>query len=137
MPKSGTLSVDLKVSLLGQGVATVLIAGILAVIFFLQASLLAFLLALVALLALWAWLMQRINRFRWRRLTVSHDGGQIILISRDKYREAGRIARRYLISPAACCFTVEGDRGRHLLCLFPDSTGRSADWRKLVTALRG
>lgn len=136
MSKSGTLSVDLKVSLLGQGLVTVLLALVVAVIFFVQASLLVFLGALVVLLAVWAWLMQRINGFRWRRLALSHDGEHVVLIGRDKYREAGRISRRFLISPAVCCFRVEGERRPYLLCLFSDSAD-SADWRKLVAALKG
>ncbi|MFW5926587.1 MAG: protein YgfX [Wenzhouxiangella sp.] len=135
MARSGTRSVDLKVSLLGQGLVTVAIAAILVAIFFIQVSLLVFLGALVVLVAIWAWLMQRINTFRWRRLTVSHDGEQVILIGRDKYREAGRIARRYAINPLVCCFSVEGERGRHLLCLFSDSTA-SGQWRKLVDVLK-
>lgn len=136
MSKSGTLSVNLKVSLLGQGLVTVLLALVVAVVFFIQASLLVFLGALVVLLAVWAWLMQRINGFRWRRLALSHDGEHVVLIGRDKYREAGRISRRFLINPAVCCFRVEGERRRYLLCLFSDSTD-SADWRKLVAALKG
>lgn len=136
MTKSGTLAVDLKVSLLGQGLVTVVIALIVAVIFFIQASLMVFLGGMIVLLALWAWLMHRINTFRWRRLTLSHDGEHVVLIGRDKYREAGRIGRRFIINPAICCFRVEGERRRYLLCLFSDSTD-STHWRKLVATLKG
>ena len=130
MPKGGSLSVDLKVSLLGQGVVTVLAAVVVAVIFYLQVSLWAFLAVLVAVILVWAWLMHRINRFRWRRLVVSHHGDQIVLIGRDKYREAGRFGKSLVISPFVSCFSVHGERHRYWLCLFADSTD-STSWRKL------
>lgn len=135
MPTGGTLSVDLKVSLLGQGLVTVLAGTALAVIFFLQISIWIFLGALVVIALIWAWLMHRINRFRWRRIVVSQKGNQVVLISRDKHREAGRLKRRLIISPLVSCFSVEGDQGHHWLCLFSDSAETSS-WRRLVALLK-
>lgn len=135
MPKSGTVSIDLKVSLMGQGLVTICLAAILAVMFYVQLSLWLFLGAFVVLVLIWAWLMHRINRFRWRRLTLSQHGDQVVLIARDKYREAGKLKRRYIVSSLISCFSVEGERGRHLLCLFPDSTDQGS-WRRLVASLK-
>lgn len=130
MAKGGTLAVDLKVSLFAQGTVTVLCALVVAVIFYLQFSLWIFLAALLAIILVWAGLMHRINRFRWRRLVISHHGAQIVLIGRDKYREAGRLGKRLAISPFVSCFSVHGERHRYWLCLFADSTD-AASWRKL------
>ncbi len=130
MTKGASLSADLKVSLFGQGLVTILAALVVAVIFYLQVSLWAFLIVLVGVILVWAWLMHRINRFRWRRLVISHHGEQIVLIGRDKYREAGRLGRRLVVSPFVSCFSVHGERHRYWLCLFADSTD-AATWRKL------
>ncbi len=134
MTKGGTLTTDLKVSLFGQGIVTVLAGLVVAVMFYLQFSLWGFLGALVAVILVWAWLMHRINRFRWRRLVISHHGEQVVLIGRDKYREAGRIGKRLVVSPFVCCFSVHGERHRYWLCLFADSTD-SSSWRKLREVL--
>lgn len=136
MPKGGTLSVDLRISLLGQGLVT-LVAGIaLATVFFLQLSLWIFLVSFVVIALIWAWLIHRINQFRWRRLVISQHGEQVVLVGRDKYREAGRLDRRLVVSALVSCFSVRGERGRRWLCLFSDSTDR-ASWQRLVALLKG
>ena len=130
MAKGGTVSIDLKVSLFGQGIVTILAAVVVAVAFYLQLDIWFFLGVLVAMIVLWAWLMHRINRFRWRRLVLSHKGDQIVLIGRDKYREAGRLGRRVIVSSFVTLFSVRGERRRYWLCLFADSAD-SADWKQL------
>ena len=130
MAKGGTVSVDLKVSLYGEGVVTVMAAIVVAVAFYLQLDIWFFLAVLAAMIFLWAWLMHRINRFRWRRLVLSHGGEQVVLISRDKYREAGRIGRRLIVSSFVTCFRVRGERRPYWLCLFADSTD-STSWKRL------
>lgn len=130
MAKGGTVSVDLKVSLFGQGVVTVFLAILLALGFYLQLDIWVFLGILVGLIVVWAWLMHRINRFRWRRLVLSSSGDQIVLIGRDKYREAGRIGRKLIVSSFVTCFRVNGERHRYWLCLFADSTDDTS-WRRL------
>jgi hypothetical protein len=135
MAKGCTVSVDLKVSLYGQGVVTVLAAIVVAVAFYLQLDIWFFLAVLVAMILLWASLMHRINRFRWRRLVLSHGGEQVVLISRDKYREAGQIGRRLIVSAFVICIRVLGERRPYWLCLFADSTD-SASWKRLREMLR-
>ncbi len=130
MAKGGTGSIDLKVSLYGQGVVTVLVAIVVAVAFYLQLDIWFFLAVLVAMILLWAWLMHRINQFRWRRLVLSQSGDQIVLIGRDKYREAGRLGRRLLVSSFVTCFSVNGERRPYWLCLFADSTDKPG-WKRL------
>jgi hypothetical protein len=130
MAKGGTVSVDLKVSLFGQGIVTVLLAGVLAVAFYIQLDIWVFLAVLVGLIVLWAWLMHRINRFRWRRIVFSSTGDQVVLIGRDKYREAGRLGRRLIVSPFVSCFRVKGERRGYWLCLFADSAD-DQDWKRL------
>ncbi len=133
--KGGTISVDLKVSLFGQGVVTILAAIVVAVAFYLQLDIWFFLAVLVAMILLWAWLMHRINRFRWRRLVLSHSGDQVVLIGRDKYREAGHFGRRLIVSSFVTCFSVKGERRRYWLCLFADSTD-AASWKHLREMLQ-
>ncbi|QOC21083.1 hypothetical protein IC757_08400 [Wenzhouxiangella sp. AB-CW3] len=135
MAKSGTLSVDLKVSLYGQGLVTVLLAVVVALAFYLQLGIWIFLGVLLAMILIWGWLMHSINRFRWRRLVLSHSGEQIVLIGRDKYREAGRLGRCLVVSPFVTCFRVNGERRRYWLCLFADSTDR-VGWKRLRETLK-
>jgi len=135
MAKGGTVSIDLKVSLYGQGVVTILAAIVVAIVFYLQLDIWFFLGVLIAMVLVWAWLMHRINGFRWRRLVLSHGGEQIVLIGRDKYREAGRLGRRLIVSSFVTCFSVKGERRRYWLCLFADSTDK-ADWKRLRELLQ-
>lgn len=136
MTRSGTLSVDLKVSLLGQGLVTVLAGAVLAVIFFLQLSLWLFLGTLFVVALIWAWVMHRLTTFGWRRLVLSHHGNRIILISRDKHRETGQLQRRLILSPLLACLQVRTEHGRRRrLCLFPDSTDETG-WKHLLALLR-
>ena len=91
MKTTGAITLDIRPSLLGQGIAT-LLAGIgLAVVFYVQPHIVAFIVTAVAIGLAWAWAIQRLNTPRWLKVVVSTHGDQITLIGRGKARKIGHI----------------------------------------------
>ncbi len=135
MQSAGTLSIELKSSLLGQGLVTVLAALAVVVLFFLQINFWLFLGLMLAIGLIWAREIHRMNRRNWRRLLLA-SGGNVILVDKKKHRHPGRIAARPFVSPFMVCMVIRFNKGgRTVLCLFSDSA-ESGEVRRLAAALR-
>ncbi|GEM_PF-3434292 len=135
MQSAGTLSIELKSSLLGQGLVTVLAGLAIVALFYLQINFWLFVGIMLAIGVVWAWEIHRMNRRRWKRLLVS-SGGQVVLVDRKNHRHPGKISARPFVSPALTCLLIRFNTGRRTsLCLFADSA-ETDDLRRLAAALR-
>jgi hypothetical protein len=124
MKTSGALTLEVKPSLLGQGLVT-LIAGIaLATVFYLRPSLVVFLVAAVIIGLLWAWRLNRFNRLPWRRVVVSQNADQIVLLGHGKQRHSGHLKRCLLNTDLLVGFSMADEHGTHRVWLFPDNIGK-------------
>jgi hypothetical protein len=121
MKKTGALTLDIRPSLLGQGIATLLAVLAFLVVFYLQASILVFIVLALAIAALWAGAIVRINKPRWRRVVVAHTGDQVTLTGKGKLRRSGHLDRAILNSGLVAVFRVNTEQGAQRVWLFPDS----------------
>ena len=119
--RTGALTLDIKPTLLGQALATLLAGVALAAVFYLRPSLLVFLVVAVVIGLLWAWLLQRFNRRTWRRVVVSPTGDQVVLTGHHKQRHSGQIKSRLLNSGMLVAFSVLDEHGTHRVWLFADN----------------
>ncbi len=121
MRKTGAITLDVKPSLLGQAVVTLLAGVALAVAFYVQPPLLVFLVVAIAVGLLWAWRIAAFNKPRWRRVVVATHGDQIVLSGKGKQRVSGHLAKRKLDSGMLVGFSVNSDEGQHSVWLFADN----------------
>ncbi len=134
MPATGTLSIAIRTSLLGQGMVTIVFALAIAVVFYLQLSLWIFLAVLLVTIVLWGLIIHRVNRNPWRRIVISQQGRQAVLVS-DHARESGTISPRTRVWSGLVVLVVDTPKKRRRLWLFSDSADGS-DWKRLVDSLR-
>ncbi len=135
MKTTGALTLDIKPSLLGQGLAT-LIAGIaLAAVFYLRPSLVVFLVAAVIIGLVWAWRLQRFNRVPWRKVVVSQAGDQVVLLGHGKQRHSGHFKRSLLNTGLLVGFSMADEHGTHRVWLFPDNINKP-DFQRLRQILK-
>jgi hypothetical protein len=121
MKKTGALTLDIRPSLLGQGLATLLAVLAFLVVFYLQASILLFVLVALAIAGLWAWSIVRLNKPRWRRVVVAHTGDQVTLTGKGKLRRSGHLQKATLNSGLVTGFKVDTEQGKQQVWLFADS----------------
>ena len=121
MKKTGALTLDIRPSLLGQGLMTMIAGFALAVIFYLQTSILMFVILAVAIGLLWAWRIARLNKPRWRRVVVSHTGDHVTLTGKGKLRRNGVIGKIIFNTGLLTGFSVTTDQGDQQVWLFPDN----------------
>jgi hypothetical protein len=121
MKKSGALTLDIRPSLLGQGLVTMLACLAFLVIFYLQPSILLFGVMALAIAGLWAWRIARLNKPRWRRVVVSHTGDQVTLTGKGKLRRSGHLDKAMLNTGLLAGFSVSTEQGRQQVWLFPDN----------------
>ena len=123
MKKTGALTLDIRPSLLGQGLMTMIAGFALAVIFYLQTSILMFVILALAIGLLWAWRIARLNKPRWRRVVVSHAGDHITLTGKGKLRRNGHLGKVMLNTGLLTGFSVKTEQGDQQVWLFPDNVG--------------
>ncbi len=135
MRKTTALTLDVKPSLLGQAVVTIIAGTALAVFFYLQPPLLVFVGAALAIGLLWAWRIAAFNKPRWRRVVVSTHGDQITLSGHGKQRFVGHFGGGLIDTGLLVGFKVKADAGIRRVWLFVDSV-EAEDFVRLREQLR-
>jgi hypothetical protein len=126
MKTTGALTLEIRPSLLGQGLVTILAGAGLATVFYVQPSLMVFLVAALVIGAAWSWLLLRLNRPTWRRVVISHQADQVVLIGQGKQRHSGKFSRRLINTGLLVIFSMSDQHGSHRVWLFGDSADRAA-----------
>ena len=126
MRKAGALTLDIKTSLLGQGLATVLAGILLATVFYARPGFVIFVIGAVVIFLLWAFCLQRLNRPRWRRVVISQNGQQVVLFGKGKRKHSGKLNGKLLDSGLLVAFSMSDDEGSHRVWLFPDNADRDS-----------
>jgi len=121
MRKTTALTLDVKPSLLGQAIVTVIAGAALAVFFYVQPPLLVFIGAALAIGLLWAWRIAAFNKPRWRRVVVATHGDQITLTRGGKQRIVGHFGGGLIDTGLLVGFKVKADAGSHRVWLFVDN----------------
>ncbi|MCH8478511.1 MAG: hypothetical protein LAT56_11270 [Wenzhouxiangella sp.] len=121
MRKTTALTLDIKPSLLGQALVTILAGTALAVFFYVPPPLLVFVGAALAIGLLWAWRIAAFNKPRWRRVVVSTHGDQITLSGRGKQRIVGHFGGGLIDTGLLVGFKVKTEAGAHRVWLFVDN----------------
>ena len=121
MPAKRKLTVQLKTSLLNQGLVTLLAMLVLAAIFYARPGFAVFVVAALIIAAIWAWQVNRINQRRWRKLLIAPDR-HLTLVDRQGHAYPGRLKGRARSTPLFTWIAIRLDEGgTQRLCLFPDS----------------
>lgn len=126
MRKSGALTLDIKPSLLGQGLVTLLAGIVLATIFYIRPGFTVFLITALIIFVLWAVCLQRLNRPRWRRVVVSHNGEQLVLLGHGKRKHSGHFKGKLLNTGMLVAFSMSDQEGSHRAWLFADNADRES-----------
>ena len=121
MRKTGALTLDIKPSLLGQGLATLLAGILLAAAFYIRPGFVIFVVAALIIFVLWALCLHKFNRPRWRRVVVSQNGEQVVLLGHGKRKHSGRFKGKLVNSGMLVGFSMSDNQGSHRVWLFPDN----------------
>ena len=122
MKTTGSLTLDIRPSLLAQGLATLLAGFGLAAVFYIQPNLFAFIGVAVAIGLLWAWAIKKLNTPRWLKLVLSTHGDQITLIGRGKARKIGHVSGIGISNGLATAIKVTMDDHTQTVWVFADSS---------------
>ncbi len=121
MRKAGALTLDIKASLLGQGLATVVAGILLAAVFYARPGFIIFVIGAVVIFLLWAVCLQKLNRPRRRRVVVSQNGQQVVLFGKRKQKHSGKFKGKLIDTPLLVVFSMSDDEGSHRVWLFADN----------------
>jgi len=126
MRKTGALTLDIRPSLLGQGLATLLAGILLAAAFYIRPGFVIFVVAALIIFVLWAVCLQKFNRPRWRRVVISQNGEQVVLLGHGKRKHSGRFKGKLVNSGLLVAFSMSDNEGSHRVWLFPDNADRES-----------